>query len=141
MLACRSLRAFSLTLLLGAATVALAHDSEPYVQGLQDALIALSASDFKAHGPLPDGFRDVGLRYRDNNVGARSYMLCGQFRTNAQADWVDFSTIRTDPYEQWIGGSATDMCARAIPVAPGGQDLSAALQSQLHGNGSTARNP
>lgn len=143
MLAFRPLRAFALTLLLGAATMAAAHESGAYVQGLQDSLISLSASDFKAHGPRPGGFRNVDLRYRENDMGARSYMLCGQVRltTGAKSDWVDFATIKTDPYEQWIGGPATDMCARAVPVSPGGKDLAPALQMKAGGNLSSGSKP
>lgn len=129
----RSLRPFSLAMLLGAATGTGAHDSSAYVQGLQDSLVTYSASDFAASGSGPDGFRNVDLRYRENDHGARSYMLCGQARMGAaaRADWVDFATIKTDPYEQWIGDTATDMCARAVSISPDGSDLSSALQTKL----------
>ena len=133
MLPPRSLRALSLALLLGAATGTGAHESSAYVQDLQDSLVAYAASDFAASDSRPDGFRKVELRYRENDHGARSYMLCGQARmgAGAKADWVDFATIKTHPFEQWIGGTATDMCARAVPVSPEGSDLSAALQAKL----------
>ena len=113
------------------------------MQDLQDSLVSLSASDFKAHGPRPGGFRNVDLRYRETETGTRSYMLCGQVRmsTGAEAHWVDFATIKTDPYEQWIGGHATDMCARAVPVSPGGKDLSLALQVKLGANPSSTTKP
>jgi hypothetical protein len=142
MLPPRSLRAFSLVLLLGAAAGTGAHESSADIQGLQDSLVAYSASDFSASDSRPDGFRKVDLRYRENDHGARSYMLCGQARmgTGAKADWVDFATIKTDPYEQWIGGTATDMCVRAIPISPDGSDLSVALQAKLD-HGTHAGNP
>jgi hypothetical protein len=133
MLPSRSLRFLLLALLLGAAAATGAHESSAYVQGLQDSLVASSASDFALSDSRPEGFREVDLRYRENDHGARSYMLCGQARMGdgAKADWVDFATIKTVPYEQWIGGTATDMCAVAIPVSPDGSDLSAALQTKL----------
>jgi hypothetical protein len=136
MLPPRSLRAFSLVLLLGAAAGTGAHESSAYIQDLQGSLVAYSASDFAASDSRPDDFRKVGLRYRENDHGARSYMLCGQARmgAGAKADWVDFATIKTDPYEQWIGGTATDMCARAVPISTDGSDLSAALQAKLDDN-------
>ena len=129
----RNLRAFSLALLLGTATGTSAHESSVYVQGLQDSLVAFSASDFAASDARPDGFLKVDLRYRENDHGARSYMLCGQARRGAGAktEWVAFATIKTNPYEQWIGDTATDMCARAVPISPEGSDLSAALQVKL----------
>lgn len=122
-----------LALLLGAAAEPGAHESDTYVQGLRDLLIAHSASDFAAGSAQPAGFRQVDLRYRENDHGARSYMLCGQARmgAGAEADWADFATIKTDPYEQWIGGAATDMCARAVPIPLDGTDLSVALQAEL----------
>ncbi|MCF7223415.1 hypothetical protein L3V18_16700 [Lysobacter sp. TLK-CK17T] len=126
-------RAFWLALLLSVAAGTDAHESSAYLQDLQNSLIASSASDFASHAPRPDGFRNVDLRYRENDHGARSYMLCGQVRmaVSANADWVDFATIKTDPYEQWVGSTAADMCARAVPVSPGDMDLSDALQTKL----------
>lgn len=136
------LRAFSLALLLGAAAETGAHESSADVQDLQDSLVEYSASDFAAGGSRPEGFRNVELRYREDDHGVRSYMLCGQARMDAggKADWVDFATIKTDPYEQWIGGAATDMCARAVRILPDGNDLSVALQTTL-GQGPHAGKP
>lgn len=139
MLPPHSIRALSLALLLGAAAGTGAHESSAYVQDLQDSLVAHSASDFAASASRPGGFRKVGLRYRENDHGARSYMLCGQARMGA-GHWVDFATIKTDPYEQWIGGAATDMCARAVSISLDGNDLSGALQNKL-GHGPEARKP
>ena len=141
MLPSHTLRAFALVLLLSAAARTGAHGGSAYVQELQDSLVAFSASDFEAHGPRPDSFRNVDLRYRENDHGARSYMLCGQVRmgAGAKADWADFATIKTDPYEQWIGGSATDMCARAVPVTLGGNDLSRELQMEFPRNSSASK--
>lgn len=143
MLPLPTLRGFLITLLLGAAMTAGAHQSSAYLQDLQDSLVAISASDFAANGPRPDGFRNVDLRYRENDHGARSYMLCGQFRVSSgpKPEWADFATIKTDPYEQWLGGSATDMCARAVPVPADGNDLSSALQSALEGNAPATGTP
>ena len=126
-------RAFSLALLLGAAAAVGAHDNSAYVQSLQDSLLTDAASDFASSGSRPANFRNVDLRYRENDHGARSYMLCGQAHigSGAQAEWVDFATIKTLPYEQWLGGTAADACARAVPVSPGSDDLSAALLSKL----------
>lgn len=133
MLLLRSLRAFPLALLLGVAAGTAAQESTAYFKDLQDSLVEYSVSDFSASGSRPDSFRKVDLRYRENDHGARSYMLCGQagMGSGDAADWVDFATIKTDPYEQWIGGTATDICARAIPISADGKDLSAVLQAKL----------
>jgi hypothetical protein len=63
----------------------------------------------------------------------RSYLLCGEF---AQAGagpprWIAFATIKTDPYEQWLGGQAQALCERALPLAESPDDLSQALQARL----------
>lgn len=133
MLLARTLRGLLLVLLLGAAGGAAAHDSSAYVQDLQDSLIAFSVADFASHGPRPDGFRKVDLRYRENDHGARSYTLCGQARvgSGAKAEWVDFATIKTVPYEQWLGSAASDACSHAVLVSADGTDLSAALEAAL----------
>jgi hypothetical protein len=126
-------QAISLAVLLGATSGAGAHESSTYIQGLQDSLVEHAASDFAAGHLQPGGFRNVELRYRENDHGARTYMLCGQVRMGigAKEDWVDFATIKTDPYEQWLGGSATDMCARSVTVPSDVNDLSAALRTKL----------
>lgn len=143
MMLSRTLCGFILVLLLGATAPVGAQHSGSYVQDLQDSLVAFAASDFSVHGPRSDGFRNVDMRYRENDHGARSYMLCGQFRASAEpgADWADFATIKTDPYEQWIGGSAADMCVRATRISPDGDDLSSELQTALRGNASSADRP
>lgn len=132
----RRFRMFSLALLLGAAAGTSAHDSSTYVQSLQESLADFSVSDFAASGSNPVGFRNVDLRYRENDHGARSYMLCGQARIGAgtEAEWVDFVTIKTVPYEQWLGSEAIEACASATPISPGGSDLSALIHKKLeHG--------
>src|SRR3546814_8642666 len=89
-------------------------------------------SSFSCQGPKQDGLRQVNLRFRETDTGTRSYMLCGQVHigTGAKAAWADFATIKTDPYEQWLGGPATDMCAKATPVT-GGRDLAPLLEQEL----------
>src|SRR3546814_8018457 len=95
-------------------------------------MAADTVSAFSSHGPKPDGFRQVNLRFRETDTGTRSYMLCGQVHigTGAKAAWADFATIKTDPYEQWLGGPATDMWAKATPVT-GGRDPAPLLEQEL----------
>ena len=126
------LRPLALALLLSASAVAGAQGNNSYVQGLEDSIAAYTVSDFASHGPKSDGFRQVNLRFRETDTGTRSYMLCGQvyIGTGAKAAWADFATVKTDPYEQWLGGPATDMCAKATPVT-GGRDLAPLLEQEL----------
>lgn len=128
----RSLPNLSLALLLVATAGASAHESGSYVKNLQESLAAYSASDFAASDVNPAGFRKVDLRYRENDHGARTYMLCGQVQmgAGAQAKWLDFATVKTKPFEQWIGSAASEMCALATPVAPGDDNLSALIEAK-----------
>ncbi len=85
----------------------------------------------------PAGFRKVDLRCRENDHGARTYMPCGEVRigAGAKARWVGFATVRTKPFEQWIGGAAIETCALATPASPADGDLSALIEAKrrLHG--------
>jgi hypothetical protein len=129
----RNLPKLSLALLLAATAGASAHDSGSYVKNLQESLAASSASDFAASDVNPTGFRKVDLRYRENDHGARTYMLCGQVQIAAgtKATWVDFATVKTKPFEQWIGGAAIEICALATPVSPDDDDLSALIEARM----------
>lgn len=129
----RNLPKLSLALLLAATAGASAHDSGSYVKNLQESLAAYSASDFATSDVNPAGFRKVDLRYRENDHGARTYMLCGQVRIGAgtKTTWVDFATVKTKPFEQWIGSAASEMCALAIPVSSDDDDLSALIEARM----------
>ena len=128
----RNLPELSLALLLSAAAGASAHDSGSYVKNLQESLVAYSASDFAASDVDPAGFRKVHLRYRENDHGARTYMLCGQVQIGAgnKAAWGDFATVKTKPFEQWLGHAASEICALATPVAADGNDLAALIEAK-----------
>ena len=128
----RNLPVLPLALLLSATAGASAHESSSYVQKLQDSLVSHAASDFAASDSNPTGFRKVDMRYRENEHGARTYMLCGQVRTGvgAGASWVDFATVKTKPFEQWLGSAAIETCALATPVSSHDNDLSDLLEAK-----------
>lgn len=128
----RSRPTLLLALLLSATAGASARECSSYVQALQESLAPYSASDFAASGSKPTGFRKVDLRYRENDHGARTYMLCGQARIGAGAEamWVDFVTVKTKPFEQWLGHAASKICALATPVAADGNDLAALIDAK-----------
>lgn len=136
-----SLRVVSTALLLSALSAASAHEGSGYVEALQESLVAYAASDFAASDSRPEGFRKVDLRYRENDQGARTYLLCGEahLRAGDKGEWVPFATLKTMPYEQWLGGTASDLCARAVPVLPEISDLSAALQAKLADSAPTGK--
>ena len=130
------------TLLATAAPTSAAEDVKS-VRVLQESLVAWAASDFIEHGPRPRQVRNVHVRYAVNDSGERSYMLCGQFLPDTGSDpgWLQFSTIKTDPYEQWIGGQAEGICERATPLSEGVEDLSSALQLKLSENATSTSEP
>ena len=102
---------------------------------LVDFLLAAAATDFHEHRPPdPVAFRDVVLVSAHRSDGARVYMLCGEFqaaREDGRLAWTPFATIRTEPYEQWIGDSAVGFCRGGTVARADVGDLSSRLQSRL----------
>lgn len=103
------------------------------MDSVQQFLLTEAASDFHAHGPSHViRFRDVHFRYLTSQTGEKRYILCGQFLPENQegtAKWIAFVTIKTDPYEQWIGGSAAAYCQESSQVPSVAGDLSSSLQA------------
>jgi hypothetical protein len=104
---------------------------EPPVQ----FLVSAAATDFHTHRPpYPARFRDVRIGHVMTSKGEKQYILCGQFLPEqeiADAEWTPFATIKTDPYEQWIGVQASGLCQQSSIAWDEEGDLSSSLQSQL----------
>ena len=129
------LRAIAFSALLGASVTAQANAPGATLPGLGGELISWAVSDFSTTDSIPDKVRDVHIRYATTGSGERSYMLCGYFLRNSgdpDATWVAFATIKTDPYEQWIGGQAEALCERAKVLAEPTDDLTDELQARLN---------
>ena len=98
-------------------------------------LLTAAATDFHTHRPpYPVRFRDVRIGHVMTPGGEEQYMLCGQFlpaQETGDAEWTAFATIRTDPYEQWIGAQASAWCQQTSITWDEEGDLSSLLQSQL----------
>jgi hypothetical protein len=98
-------------------------------------LIDASAKDFNDNQPpVPVGFRNVQIKNLTGPDNEDHFMLCGQFLAQDKQDkdeWIYFVTIKTDPYEQWIGSNALTYCQDASPVSYKVNDLSAALKSRV----------
>jgi hypothetical protein len=93
-----------------------------------DYLLDSAASDFRTHPPTPLGFRNV--RYGQMSDGSVRHRLCGEFqvtRSDGTPEWVEFATLKTSAYEQWLGD--TKYCSDKVQWAPG--DLSAELQRRF----------
>ncbi len=98
-------------------------------------LLTTAALDFYNHRPPdPLRFRDVRLGHLTGSNKVRRYILCGQFlpvEEKNKAEWISFVTIKTDPYEQWLGNQASAYCNDTSVVWENVSDLSSLLQSRL----------
>jgi hypothetical protein len=98
-------------------------------------LLTAAATDFHTHRPPdPVRFRDVRLGHVMTASGEKQYMLCGQFLPAPDRDkgeWTHFATIKTSPYEQWIGVQAAGLCQASSVIWDKAGDLSSLLQSRL----------
>ena len=96
-------------------------------------LVVHSTDDFHKHGPPAERFRNVRGGYTATAGGQRQYFLCGEFlqtKANAQSEWMQFATIQTSGYEQWIGGQSMPFCEDPSAKWLKG-DLSKVLQTRL----------
>lgn len=134
------MRTLLLIAMWGYASLADAHEHGGDPPGLRDELIDYAVADFTAQDEAPDAVRGVHVRVARTGSGEPSYLLCGEFQpAGDDAAWTTFATIKTDPYEQWLGGQAQGLCERATPLAGEDEDLSAALQAALDSPPSAAR--
>lgn len=104
------------------------------VDSILQFLLTASATDFYKHRPPdPLRFRDVRLGHLTGSDGVMRYILCGQFlpREGKDEKWMPFVTIRTDPYEQWLGNQASSFCNDSKVIWENMSDLSSLLQSRL----------
>lgn len=77
-----------------------------------ETLLSVASDDFRlASAARPTAIRNAKVGYLAD-AGVERYLLCGSFRTASKdAAWVQFATIKTEPYEQWLGGMAEAQCA------------------------------
>ena len=60
--------------------------------------------------------------------------MCGEFlpaEAHGEDGWTAFATIKTNPYEQWLGNQAAGFCGASTIAWDGEEDLSSALQSRM----------
>ena len=105
------------------------------IAAVVQSLIDFSVSDFyKNQQPLPTDFRNVQIKYTTKPNKEIVYILCGQFTTSYKQsgnEWVYFTTIITDPYEQWIGSNALTYCENSKEIPYTKANLSAELINKL----------
>jgi hypothetical protein len=139
----RSLSALVAVSMAAVALAGYAAATEPAVTNKQSAapgkevvefLLSTAATEFKMPSPLtPVAFRRVRVGYFSDTSPGR-YVLCGsvQSSTPQKTEWIQFATIQTSPYEQWLGGVAESVC-RSKKVKWYTGDLSADLLKRVRG--------
>jgi len=103
------------------------------LDGIVQNLLDEATKDFNTHQPpVPLDFRDVKFKFLTNSNGEKTYLLCGQFlhEEDLSKVWTYFVTIKTDPYEQWIGSNASTYCQDSKEIAYTKSDLAIALTSR-----------
>ena len=116
-------------------TAGQASASREELDSVTQSLLGYAASDFGAHGPAVAQLRNVRVGYVVTAQGKKQYLLCGEFvpaHSEQKGEWTTFATIKTDPYEQWLGGQAESWCRNPkVYWEKSEGDLSATLQSRL----------
>ncbi len=78
-------------------------------------LIGSAATDFRTHQPpTATDFRNVKIGYIKSTDNQKIYILCGEFLSKENKEWLEFATIKTSGYEQYIG--KTQYCEDAVVV-------------------------
>lgn len=98
-------------------------------------LLSASAKDFHDNQPpVPVSFRNVQVRNLIGQNAENHYLICGQFLAQdkqREDEWTSFATIKTDPYEQWIGSNALTYCQDSKAISYKIDDLSSELKSRF----------
>ena len=98
-------------------------------------LLGYAASDFRAHSAAVAQVRNVRVGHVLTAKGQKQHLMCGEFlsaHSEGQREWTTFATIKTDPYEQWLGGQAESWCKHSkVNWEKNVGDLSSALRSRL----------
>jgi hypothetical protein len=93
-------------------------------------LITSAAMDFRDHQPpTPVDLRNLNMGYIKSSNQERIYILCGEFLSKENKEWVSFATIKTSGYEQYIG--ETQYCQDATLVLTD-ESLTVELKKQLN---------
>jgi hypothetical protein len=67
-------------------------------------LINSAAADFRNHHPpTAIDFRDIKIGYTTSSNNEKIFVLCGEFLSKEEKEWVEFTTIKTSGYEQYLG--------------------------------------
>ncbi|MCB9044146.1 MAG: hypothetical protein H6554_10330 [Chitinophagales bacterium] len=92
-------------------------------------LLNSASNDFRNHQPPTHiDFRNVKIGYTKSTNNEKTFILCGEFLSRENKEWIEFATIKTSGYEQYIG--KTQYCQDATMVLTG-ENLSIELKNKL----------
>ena len=78
-------------------------------------LITSASNDFRNHQPpTPIDFRNMKIGYIKSPNNEKTFILCGEFLSQENKEWTEFTTIKTSGYEQYLG--KTQYCQDATMV-------------------------
>ena len=78
-------------------------------------LVTSASNDFRNHQPpTPIDFRNVKIGYIKSPNNEKTFVLCGQFLSEENKEWTEFTTIKTSGYEQYLG--KTQYCQNATMI-------------------------
>lgn len=105
-----------------------------HIQSIPEAvtrfLIDSAAGDFNEHQPpTAIDIRNVKAGYISSGRET-TYLICGEFLSREEKDWVQFVTIKTAGYEQYIGDNM--YCQEATFEKPGNDRLSGEIKRKLN---------
>ena len=95
-------------------------------------LISASIADFHKQSGLSNlQFRNSHLGYKTRETGDKMFLLCGEFKSDSNKNWISFATIKTSGYEQWQGSQALSFCNDSTVVWDYKKDLSQLIQKKV----------
>jgi hypothetical protein len=78
-------------------------------------LINSASQDFKIHQPpTAIDFRNAKIGYILSPKNEKIFVMCGEFLSKNNKEWIEFATIKTSGYEQYLG--KTQYCQDATIV-------------------------
>jgi hypothetical protein len=104
-------------------------EKEVITETVVQFLITSASNDFRSHQPpTPIDFRNVKIGYLTSPNDEKIFILCGEFLSQDDKEWVEFATIKTSGYEQYLG--KTQYCQDATMVLTD-ENLSVELKNKL----------
>ena len=104
-------------------------ENESIPDSVVQFLITSAAKDFKKHQPpTAVDIRNVKIGYIGSSKDEKVFVLCGEFLSKEEKKWVEFTTMKTFGYEQYLG--KTQFCHDATIVLSD-ENLSLELKKKL----------